>query len=106
MKSLFATVAAATILIGVSVSGASAFGMNVPKSVIVAALEAPTMSSAERSVTFPPLTFLSTTVEFAARVRNNVIDVFAPGILSDIGAAYHRALGAPATSSVAEVIAI
>jgi hypothetical protein len=32
--------------------------------------------------------------------------VFAPGIISGIGAAYYRALGAPATSAVPEVVAI
>lgn len=106
MKSLLVTVAAAAVLLGASAGGASAFGMNVPKSVVVAALEAPTVSSAERTFVFPPLTFLSTTADFAARLRSEVIDILAPGIFSGIGAAYHRALGAPATSSVPEVISI
>ncbi len=106
MKSLFAAVVLATALTGLSVGGASAFGMNVPKSVIVAAIEAPTVSSAERKFSFPPLTFLSTTAELAERLRNNVIEIIAPGIFAGIGNAYHQALGTPATSGVPELISI
>lgn len=106
MKRLLVAAAAASLLVTASSSGAFAFNMNVPKSVIVAAIAAPTVSSAERTFVFPPLTFLSVAGDYAARVRAEVIDVFAPGIISGIGAAYHRALGAPATSAVPEVVAI
>ena len=74
----------------IAVSGASAFNMNVPKSVVMAAVSAPTVSSAERTFVFPPLTFLSAAGDYAARVRSEVIDVFAPGIIDGIGAAYYR----------------
>ncbi|WP_370676426.1 hypothetical protein [Pleomorphomonas sp. PLEO] len=106
MKRLLVTAAAASFLVAASSTGAFAFNMNVPKSVIVAAIEAPTVSSAERTLVFPPLTFLSVAGDYAARVRAEVINVFAPGIISGIGAAYQRALGAPATSAVPEVVAI
>lgn len=106
MKRLLVAAAAASLLVAASSTGASAFSMNVPKSVVMAAVSAPTVSSAERTFVFPPLTFLSTAGDYAARVRAEVIDVFAPGILSGIGAAYHRALGASATSAVPEVVAI
>ena len=105
MKRLLVATAAASFFIAASSTGAFAF-MNVPKSVVVAAIAAPTVSSAERTFVFPPLTFLSVAGDYAARVRSEVIDVFAPGIFSGIGAAYHRALGAPATSAVPEVVAI
>jgi len=106
MKRLLVAAAAASLLFAASSTGAFAFNMNVPKSVVVAAITAPTVSSAERTFVFPPLTFLSVAGDYAARVRTEVINVFAPGIISGIGAAYHRALGAPATSAVPEVVAI
>ena len=107
MKRLLVAAAAASLLVAASSTGAQAFNMNVPKSVVVAALEAPTVSSSERTFVFPPLTFLSAAGDYAARVRSEVIEVFAPGIISGIGAAYHRALGVQApTASVPELIAI
>lgn len=104
MKRLLVAAAAASLLVAASSTGAFAF--NVPKSVVMAAVSAPTVSSTERTFVFPPLTFLSAAGDYAARVRTEVIDVFAPGIFSGIGAAYHRALGAPATSAVPDVVAI
>ncbi len=106
MKSLFAAVVLASALTGLTVGGASAFSMNVPKSVIVAAIEAPTVSSAESTFVFPPLTFLSTTAELAERLRSNVIEIIAPGIFAGIGNAYHQAIGAPATSTVPDIVSI
>lgn len=106
MKKLLATAAVASLLFAVSSTGVFAFNMNVPKSVVVAAIEAPTISSAERTFVFPPLTFLSVAGDYAAHLRAEMISVFAPGILSGIGAAYHRALGAPATSAIPELVAI
>lgn len=107
MKRLLVAAATASLLVAASSTGAYAFNMNVPKSVVVAAVEAPTVSSTERTFVFPPLTFLSTAGDYAARVRADVINVFAPGIISGIGAAYQRALGAPTpTASVPELIAI
>ncbi len=105
MKSLLVAAAVASLLVAASSTGASAF-MNVPKSVVVAAMTAPTVSSAERTFVFPPLTFLSVAGDYAARLRAEVINVFAPGIISGIGAAYRQALGAPATSAVPELVAI
>jgi len=106
MKRLLVAATAASLLVAASSTGAFAFNMNVPKSVVLAAMSAPTVSSAERTFVFPPLTFLSVAGDYAARVRTEVINVFAPGIISGIGAAYYRALGAPATSAVPEVVAI
>jgi hypothetical protein len=106
MKRLLVAAAAASLLVAASSTGAFAFNMNVPKSVVMAAISAPTVSSSERTFVFPSLTFLSAAGDYAARVRSEVINVFAPGIISGIGAAYHRALGAPATSAVPDVIAI
>lgn len=105
MKNLLIAAATATLLVA-SVSSASAFNMNVPKSVMIAAVEAPTVSASERSFAFPPLTFLSVAGDYAARLRTEVIDVFAPGIFAGIGAAYHNALAGPATSAVPELISI
>jgi hypothetical protein len=106
MKSLLVAVAAASALLAVSASGASAFGMNVPKSVMMAAVAAPTVSSTERTLVFPPLTFLSVAGDYAARLRAEVIDVFAPGLIGGIGAAYRNALGGSATSALPELVAI
>ncbi len=106
MKNLLVAAAAASLLVAASSTGAFAFNMNVPKSVMIAAIQAPTVSSAERTFVFPPLTFLSVAGDYAARIRTEVIDVFAPGIFSGIGAAYHNALGTPATSAVPGLIAI
>ena len=106
MKRLLVAAAAASLLVAASSTGALAFNMNVPKSVVMAAVSAPTVSSAERTFVFPPLTFLSAAGDYAARVRSEVIDVFAPGIISGIGAAYQRALGAQGTSAVPDVVAI
>lgn len=106
MKRLLVAAAAASLLMTASSTGASAFSMNVPKSVVVAAIAAPTVSSAERTFVFPPLTFLSVAGDYAARVRSEVISVFAPGIIDGIGTAYRHALGAPASSAVTEIVAI
>ena len=106
MKRLLVAAACACLLVAASSTGASAFGMNVPKSVVMAAASAPTVSSAERTFVFPPLTFLSVAGDYAARLRAEVIDVFAPGFIGGIGAAYRNALGASATSAVPELVAI
>jgi hypothetical protein len=106
MKNLLAAAAVASLLVAASSTGALAFNMNVPKSVMIAAVKAPTVSSAERTFVFPPLTFLSVASDYAARVRSEVVHVFAPGIFSGIGAAYYNALGMPATSAVPELVAI
>ena len=91
----------------IAVSGASAFNLNVPKSVMMAAVAAPTVSSTERTLVFPPLTFLSAAGDYAARIRSEEIDVFAPGIINGIGAAYYHALGVSTpTSAVPQVVAI
>lgn len=94
MQRLLIATAVASLLVANSSGGALAFNMNVPKSVVVAALTAPTTNSAEHSLVFPPLTLLSIAGDYAVRLRSEVIDVFAPGLLGDIGAAYSRALNA------------
>ena len=107
MKRLLVAAAFASLLVAASSTGASAFSMNVPKSVVMAAVSAPTVSSAERTFVFPPLTFLSAAGDYAARVRSEVLDVFAPGIIDGIGAAYYRALGVSTpTSAVPDLVAI
>lgn len=93
MQRLLIAAAVASLLVAASSGGALAFSMNVPKSVVVAALAAPATSSAEHGVVFPPLTFLSIAGDCAERLRSEVIDVFAPGLIGDIGAAYSRAMG-------------
>lgn len=98
--------AAASLLVAASSTGAFAFNMNVPKSVVMTAIAAPTFSSGEQTFVFPPLTLLSVAGDYAARVRAEIIDVFAPGILSGIGTAYHRALGAPVTVAAPGVVSI
>lgn len=103
MQRLLIAAAVASLLVAASSGGAFAFNMNVPKSVVVAALAAPTTSSAEHSLVFPPLTLLSVANDYAERLRSEVIDVFAPGLIGDIGAAYSRAL---ATSPKPDVVAI
>lgn len=103
MQRLLIATAVTSLLVAASSGGAFAFNMNVPKSVVVAALAAPTTSSAERTLAFPPLTLLSIAGDYAERLRSEVIDVFAPGIISNIGAAYSRALSA---SSKPDVVAI
>ena len=106
MKRLLVAAACACLLVAASSTGASAFGMNVPKSVVMAAASAPTVSYAERTFVFPPLTFLSAAGDYAARIRSEVIDVFAPGLIGGIGAAYRNALGGSATSALPELVAI
>lgn len=106
MKRLLVAAAAASLLMTASTTGAFAFSMNVPKSVVVAAITAPTVSSAERTFAFPPLTFLSVASDYASRVRSEVISVFAPGIIDGIGAAYRNALGGPVNSTVTATLAI
>lgn len=103
MQRLLIAAAAASLLVTVSSGGALAFNMNVPKSVVVAALAAPTTNSAEHSLVFPPFTLLSIAGDYAERLRFEVINVFAPGIIGNIGTAYYRALNA---SSKPDVVAI
>ncbi len=103
MQRLLIATAAASLLVAASSGGALAFNMNVPKSVVIAALAAPASSSAEHSLVFPPVTFLSIAGDYAARLRSEVIDVFAPGLIENIGAAYSRALSA---SSTPDIVAI
>ena len=106
MKSLLATAAVASLVFAASSTGAFAFNMNVPKSVVIAAIQAPTISSTERTFVFPPLTFLSVAGDYAAHLRAEMINVFAPGIISGIGAAYQHALSESATSAVSDLVAI